>query len=236
MARSLAILFDDLGLDPRPVPAGGHRGVAGAGAPRELFAAGLEWRPGALAALRAVRAAGWPTALVTNTGRALTEMALDGIGREHFDVTVCGDEVPRGQARSGPVPARGRAARGAGSRTAWRSRTPRRACWRRSGRARRCSWCRARSRWPAGPRRTLRALAGRAHRGRRAWTAMPGVVQGHRQRDRWTPRASLSPRGMHRIQRLPRATLSHPAHSSARRQHDPGRESSARRPHLTLGT
>jgi hypothetical protein len=34
---------------------------------------------------------------VTNTGRALTEAALD-IGREHFTVSVCADEVP-GQAR-----------------------------------------------------------------------------------------------------------------------------------------
>ena len=42
----------------------------------ELFAAGVEWRPGALAALRAVRAAGVPTALVTNTGRPLAEPAL----------------------------------------------------------------------------------------------------------------------------------------------------------------
>jgi HAD superfamily hydrolase (TIGR01509 family) len=63
----------------------------------ELFAQGLEWRPGAQEALRMVRAAGWPTALVTNTGRALTEMALEGIGREHFTTTVCGDEVPRGK-------------------------------------------------------------------------------------------------------------------------------------------
>jgi beta-phosphoglucomutase-like phosphatase (HAD superfamily) len=44
-----------------------------------------------------VRAAGWPTALVTNTGRALTTFALETIGREHFTVTVCGDEVPRGK-------------------------------------------------------------------------------------------------------------------------------------------
>ena len=44
-----------------------------------------------------MRAAGWPAALVTNTGRALTELALDVIGREHFAVTVCGDEVPAGK-------------------------------------------------------------------------------------------------------------------------------------------
>jgi HAD superfamily hydrolase (TIGR01509 family) len=32
-------------------------------------------------------------ALVTSTERALTEIALDTIGRSRFDVTVCGDEV-----------------------------------------------------------------------------------------------------------------------------------------------
>jgi HAD superfamily hydrolase (TIGR01509 family) len=96
MARTLVLLFDDLGLerDPGRVAEAEQWMTARTG---ELFAAGLEWRPGALEALRAVRAAGWPTALVTNTGRALTEMALESIGREHFSVTVCGDEVPRGK-------------------------------------------------------------------------------------------------------------------------------------------
>ena len=96
MARSLAILFDDLGLarDPLRMADAEQWLTVRTG---ELFAAGLEWRPGALEALGTVRAAGWPTALVTNTGRALTEMALESIGREHFTVTVCGDEVPRGK-------------------------------------------------------------------------------------------------------------------------------------------
>jgi HAD superfamily hydrolase (TIGR01509 family) len=96
MAATLDILFDDLGLprDPdRQAGAGAHL----VGRTVELFAAGMEWRPGARAALQAVRAAGWPTALVTNTERALTELALDTIGREFFTVTVCGDEVPRGK-------------------------------------------------------------------------------------------------------------------------------------------
>lgn len=96
MARTLVLLFEDLGLerDPERVAQAEQWMTARTG---ELFAAGLEWRPGALEALRTVRAAGWPTALVTNTGRALTEMALESIGREHFRVTVCGDEVPRGK-------------------------------------------------------------------------------------------------------------------------------------------
>lgn len=65
----------------------------------ELFARDLRWQPGALDALRAVRAAGLPAALVTSTHRSLTERALEWIGRDHFDVVVCGDEV------SAPKPA-----------------------------------------------------------------------------------------------------------------------------------
>ncbi|MFF0145872.1 HAD superfamily hydrolase (TIGR01509 family) [Amycolatopsis sulphurea] len=58
-----------------------------------LFDGALPWRPGAREALGAVRAAGLPSALVTSTERVLTELALNSIGREFFDVTVCGDEV-----------------------------------------------------------------------------------------------------------------------------------------------
>ncbi len=60
---------------------------------RQLFATDLPWRPGAREALASVRAGGVRTALVTSTERELTEVALDTIGREFFDVTVCGDEV-----------------------------------------------------------------------------------------------------------------------------------------------
>jgi len=96
LPRTLGIMFDDLGLAPEPERmAEAQRMILHRTG--ELFRAGLEWRPGAQAALRTVRAAGWPTALVTNTGRELTEIALDGIGREHFSVSVCGDEVPRGK-------------------------------------------------------------------------------------------------------------------------------------------
>ncbi|GAA0557027.1 HAD family hydrolase [Paractinoplanes ferrugineus] len=58
-----------------------------------LFREGLVWRPGAAELLRAVKLAGLPTALVTSTGRTLVEAALDTLGRENFDVVVCGDEV-----------------------------------------------------------------------------------------------------------------------------------------------
>ncbi|MFI5495614.1 HAD family hydrolase [Actinoplanes sp. NPDC051859] len=90
MAVSMQLLRDDLGQPDRDEAADvawlQHR-VA------ELFAAGLVWRPGAMELLRAVRAAGLRTALVTSTGRRLVELALDTLGRENFDVVVCGDEV-----------------------------------------------------------------------------------------------------------------------------------------------
>jgi len=96
MPRTLATLFDDLGLP--------HDEERMAAAERflndrtaELFAGGLSWRPGAQEALRLLDRLGWPTALVTNTERALTEAALDSIGREHFAVSVCADEVPFGK-------------------------------------------------------------------------------------------------------------------------------------------
>lgn len=59
----------------------------------EVFRQDLPWRPGAADALATVHAAGLPMALVTSTQRDLTEIALDTIGRSHFRVTVCGDEV-----------------------------------------------------------------------------------------------------------------------------------------------
>lgn len=59
----------------------------------EVFRGELPWRPGAAEALAMVREAGFPTALVTSTERDLVEIVLDTVGRHHFDVTVCGDEV-----------------------------------------------------------------------------------------------------------------------------------------------
>ncbi|MGW4207393.1 HAD family hydrolase [Lentzea sp. NPDC004789] len=89
---TMRLLFADVGIDPSPEDL-----VDGAAwisrRTEEVFRAGLPWRPGAAEALRAVRASGVPMALVTSTERALTEVALDTIGRDLFDVTVCGDEV-----------------------------------------------------------------------------------------------------------------------------------------------
>jgi HAD superfamily hydrolase (TIGR01509 family) len=69
----------------------------------ELFAGEVSWCPGARAALRSVRAAGLPCALVTSTERNLTELALRTLGRENFDAIVCGDEVG-GQNKPDPEP------------------------------------------------------------------------------------------------------------------------------------
>ncbi|WP_408611122.1 HAD family hydrolase [Glycomyces xiaoerkulensis] len=60
---------------------------------RELFGEGVPWKPGARELLTEVRTAGLPTALVTSTPRELTDIILDQLGHENFDVTICGDEV-----------------------------------------------------------------------------------------------------------------------------------------------
>jgi HAD superfamily hydrolase (TIGR01509 family) len=99
---SIVVLLGDVGVPATPerVAWTYERLVAQT---EELFVAGdVEWRPGARAALETVRAAGLPTALVTNSLRRITELALDGIGREFFDVSVCGDEVPAGKPAPDP--------------------------------------------------------------------------------------------------------------------------------------
>ncbi|MEH1100140.1 HAD family hydrolase [Micromonospora sp. CPCC 205561] len=90
MAASMRILHDDLGQPARDSAASAAWINARI---LELFRTGLRWRPGALALLRAVRAAGIPTALVTSSGRPLVEVAMDTLGRDSFDAVVCGDEV-----------------------------------------------------------------------------------------------------------------------------------------------
>jgi HAD superfamily hydrolase (TIGR01509 family) len=99
MADSMRILYEDLGQTWRD-PAEGADWLSERA--RELFAEGLEWRPGARRLLREVRAAGVPTALVTSTSRSLVEVALGTLGRDSFDVVVCGDEVLR--AKPDPAP------------------------------------------------------------------------------------------------------------------------------------
>ncbi|HEY0497712.1 MAG TPA: HAD family phosphatase [Kutzneria sp.] len=100
MDRTMALMFDDLGL-PHDRLAMDEGGRFLTKRTEELFREGLPWRPGAADLLVAVRRAGLPTALVTSTERALTEVALDTIGRDFFDVTICGDEV---DGRNKPLP------------------------------------------------------------------------------------------------------------------------------------
>jgi len=90
MSRSMLLLREDLGQPDRDEAADVEWLTDRV---FELFGKGLVWRPGAVELLHAVRAAGLPTALVTSTGRKLVEVALDTLGRENFDVVVCGDEV-----------------------------------------------------------------------------------------------------------------------------------------------
>ncbi|WP_280501776.1 HAD family hydrolase [Nocardia farcinica] len=99
--NALRIMFDGLGADPTPralTEAGDflERRVA------ELMTGDIPWRPGAADALAVVRDSGLPMALVTNTIRSLTEFGLDTIGRHHFDVSVCGDEVAEGKPAPDP--------------------------------------------------------------------------------------------------------------------------------------
>jgi HAD superfamily hydrolase (TIGR01509 family) len=91
LARSVAILHSDLGIEADPESSGAYLTERTA----ELFRTDLTWKPGARELLVAIRDAGVPAALVTSTHRHLTEIALDTIGREFFKVTVCGDEVGR---------------------------------------------------------------------------------------------------------------------------------------------
>jgi HAD superfamily hydrolase (TIGR01509 family) len=90
MGHTMQLMRDDLGQPHRPEAPDVEWLVDRV---YQLFAEGLVWRPGALELVRAVRAAGLPTALVTSTGRRLVEVALDTLGRENFDVVVVGDEV-----------------------------------------------------------------------------------------------------------------------------------------------
>lgn len=99
VAVSVAIVHADVGRPDADPVLSGKKLVDEAGA---RFAAGLVWRPGARELVDAVRAAGVPAGLVTNTERPLVELALGPLVGELFDVSVCGDEVPR--AKPAPDP------------------------------------------------------------------------------------------------------------------------------------
>jgi HAD superfamily hydrolase (TIGR01509 family) len=93
---TMQTVYADLGLQPDPgAMADSIRWLHGYTA--ELFDAGLPWCDGAQELLEALAAEGTPMALVTNTQRALTDRALNSIGRHYFSATVCADEVPQGK-------------------------------------------------------------------------------------------------------------------------------------------
>jgi HAD superfamily hydrolase (TIGR01509 family) len=97
----MQIVYADLGLEPDPVDMAQtadwlHDYVG------ELFETGLPWCAGAREMLDELVADGVTMALVTNTRRALTEKALNSIGRHYFTATVCGDEVPAGKPSPDP--------------------------------------------------------------------------------------------------------------------------------------
>ncbi|MFR9750038.1 HAD family hydrolase [Nocardia sp. 004] len=94
--NALRIMFTGLGIEPQPE----SLRVAGEFLEQrvtELMTGPIPWRPGAAEALAMVRAAGLPSALVTNTKRSLADFGLDTLGRHFFDVSVCGDEVAHGK-------------------------------------------------------------------------------------------------------------------------------------------
>jgi len=98
---TLRLLYAEVGM-PEPTPEQAADSAAWIDRRMaEVFRQELPWRPGAAEALAMVRATGARTALVTSTERDLVEIALDTIGRENFDVTVCGDEV---DGRNKPLP------------------------------------------------------------------------------------------------------------------------------------
>lgn len=97
----MQIVYTDLGMELDPVHMAAtadwlHDITA------ELFDTGLPWCDGARQLLDALAEAAVPMALVTNTRRALTERALESIGREYFAASVCGDEVPAGKPAPDP--------------------------------------------------------------------------------------------------------------------------------------
>jgi len=98
---TILTVYNDLGLEHDPAAmAESNRWLHNYTA--ELFDAGLPWCDGAREMLEALGAEGIPMALVTNTARALTDRALNSIGRQYFSVTVCGDEVEQGKPAPDP--------------------------------------------------------------------------------------------------------------------------------------
>ncbi|GIF67425.1 phosphoglycolate phosphatase [Asanoa ishikariensis] len=94
MATSMAILHNDIAQPWRDAETSAEWLITRMA---ELYQTELRWQPGARELLDAVHDAGIPTALVTNTGRHLVDIALGVIGGHWFDAVVCGDEVSVGK-------------------------------------------------------------------------------------------------------------------------------------------
>lgn len=77
------------GADPEEVGGRMLDGMA------ERLTACVPMMPGAKELLAEIRAAGVPAALVSSSHRRLIEPVLDAVGREHFALSVAGDEVSR---------------------------------------------------------------------------------------------------------------------------------------------
>lgn len=99
VVESVAMLYDDIG-QPDQDPVAGAAWVEDRMV--DLLATELVWRPGAAELLAQARSVGLPTALVTSTVRPLVEVALDTLGRSHFDTVICGDEVVHGKPHPEP--------------------------------------------------------------------------------------------------------------------------------------
>ncbi len=98
---TMGIVYADLGREPDPSEMAAtadwlHEYTA------RLFDRGLPWCEGARELLEALAIEGVSMALVTNTRRALTERALNSIGRQYFSATVCGDEIVSGKPAPDP--------------------------------------------------------------------------------------------------------------------------------------
>lgn len=87
---SVVMLLESLGIPLTEAP---HRQTWLRTRMKELFARGVEWKPGARELLLECRAAGIPTALVTSTPRELADLIIGHVGPDNFDLTLCGDEV-----------------------------------------------------------------------------------------------------------------------------------------------
>ncbi|MFB4318565.1 HAD family hydrolase [Actinomadura sp. 21ATH] len=86
-----AYMLELTGADVPPAELG-RRMIEGM---RERLSACAPMMPGAKELLAEIRAAGVPAALVSSSHRVLLEPALDAMGREHFALSVAGDEVSR---------------------------------------------------------------------------------------------------------------------------------------------